>query len=365
MWQFFLTFAAFLSANVCCSQAQGKSAQVPSQTPVSQSQSVTPGPSEELKRPNGVLLGTHWPGVSGENHSGDRTWWIAELGGEIQVRELPNLLIPRKDGFWMAGTKYVKAQCYFESYIWVAPLGTPPKSHHPGNSQIGCHDERTTRDLLFLGTNHLAVQQFESAMGAAYGESAQFYVSNLEHPNWNSSENKAVLISDVLGAEGTRAFNEALGAMGEAKDDSLECGKIVASPADWGIRHIKGRWFLKGSGSRGDHVCDGYFGTEFDIKMRPPKTLVGYDELQIGWDKIEKGFPDAKDAFESPNENFAIVIVGQQLVICRLASGELGTVVARHLLHENEYVVMAQWALGSSVARWDEKVRLTHPPGAR
>jgi hypothetical protein len=316
----------------------------------------SPTKSSGGSKSNGVLLGTHWPVDSGEEQSGDRTWWIAELGDDIQVREIPNLVIPRKDGFWVAGTKQVKEQCYFESYIWTVPLGTPPKNYAPDTSGSGCHDEQITRDILFVGNNQLAVQQFQSGIGAVYGESTQYYVSTLEHPNWNSSENKTVQISDVLGFEGTRAFNKALEAMGEAKDESIECGKMNARPTDWAIRREKGRWLLKGSGSRGGHVCDGYFGTDFDIKMKPPKNLVGYDELPVGWGKIEKGFPDARDAFESPNQDFVIVIVGQQLIICRLTNGEIGTVVVRHPLHENEYVVMAQWALGDNVARWDEEV---------
>ncbi len=349
-------FLVFFSANLNCALAQLKSA--PSRAPTELFASClqsSPSASEKVKRPNGLLLGTHWPVDSGEEQSGDRTWWIAQIGAEIQIREIPNLLIPRKDGFWIAGTKEIKKQCYFESYIWTAPLGTSPKSYTPDISD--CHDEEIKRDILFVGNNQLAVEEFQSSTGASYGESTQYYVSTLEHLNWNSSENKTVQISDVLGPEGTLAFDNALNAMGEAKDENIDCGKIDASPSDWAIRREKGRWLLKGSGSRGGHVCDGYFGTEFDIKMKPPKNLVGYDELPTGWPKIEKAFPDARDAFESPNQDFAIVIVGRELVVCRLANGEIGTVAIRRPLHENEYAVMAQWALGDNVARWDKQVR--------
>jgi hypothetical protein len=305
-------FLVFFSASLNCFLAQVKSApsQAPGEPSASRLQSSPTG-SEKLKRPNGVLLGTHWPADSGEEQSGDRTWWIAQIGAGIQIREIPNLLIPRKDNFWVAGTKEIKRQCHFESYIWTAPLGTLPKSYDPNVSDTDCHDEQTTRDFLFVGTNQLAVQQFQSGIGAVYGESTQYYVATLEHPNWNSSENKTVQISDVLGYEGTRAFEKALGAMGEAKDESIACGKMDANPTDWAIRREKGRWLLKGSGSRGGDVCDGYFGTEFDIKMKPPKNVVGYDELPVGWAKIEKAFHDSRDAFESPNQDFAIVLVGR------------------------------------------------------
>ena len=323
----------------------------------------SPTKSSGGSKSNGVLLGTHWPVDSGEEQSGDRTWWIAELGDDIQVREIPNLVIPRKNGFWIAGTKQVKGQCYFESYIWTVPLGTPLKNYAPDTSDSGCHDEQITRDILFVGNNRLAVQQFQSGIGAVYGESTQYYVSTLEHPNWNSSENKTVQISDVLGFEGIRAFNKALEAMGEAKDESIECGKMNAGPTDWAVRREKGRWLLKGSGSRGGHVCDGYFGTEFDIKIRLPKSVVGYDELAIGWGRIQETFADAKDAFESPDGNFLAVLRAGDLAVYRLANGKIGDVVSQRALHENEYAVMAQWSLGENVARWDQQVsRLLNSP---
>jgi len=41
--------------------------------------------------------------------------------------------------------------------------------------------------------------------------------------------------------------------------------------------------------------------------MRLPKSVVGYDELAIGWKSIQNAFSDATDAFESPNGNFLVV----------------------------------------------------------
>jgi hypothetical protein len=355
-------FLVFLSASLNCFLAQVKSAPSPAsgEPSASRPQSSSTG-SEKLKRPNGVLLGTHWPVDSSEKQSWERTWWIAEIGGEIQIREIPNLLIPRKDGFWVAGTKQIEEQC---SYIWTAPLGTLPKNYDPNTSDSGCHDEQLARDILFVGTNHLAIGESQGGLAIVY-DGARYYVSTIEQPNRNSSENKSIQVSDVLGLEGTRAFNKAVDATGDGKAENFECGKMKASPANWAIRRKKGRWLLEGSGSRSGRDCDGYFGTEFAIKMQPPKSLIGYDELSVGWTKIEKSFRDAKDALESPNQDFAITIVGQQLVVCRLANGEIGAVVARHPLHENEYVVMAQWALGDNVARWDKQVREFKEPKAK
>jgi hypothetical protein len=46
--------------------------------------------AKTLREPklNGLLLGTHWTsgeGRFGEVKAGDRTWWIVEVDGKIQV----------------------------------------------------------------------------------------------------------------------------------------------------------------------------------------------------------------------------------------------------------------------------------------
>jgi hypothetical protein len=44
------------------------------------------------------------------------------------------------------------------------------------------------------------------------------------------------------------------------------------------------------------------------------------------------------------------------LTVYQLKNGKIGDVVARRRLHENEYAVMAQWAMGPHVALWDQAV---------
>jgi hypothetical protein len=174
------------------------------------------------------------------------------------------------------------------------------------------------------------------------------------------SAGNGLCISDVLGPVALDRFDKAVAAMGSGKSDDPNCGEITARPEDWAILRDKGRWVVRAHASYGDHVCDGYFGTEsgFAIHVRVPKSVIGYDELAIGWDRIQKDFSDATDAFESPNGDFLLVIRRGELIVCRIANGKTSAVISRQTLHDNEYAVMAQWALGDNVARWDRQVSL-------
>jgi hypothetical protein len=332
-----------------------------------------------LKRPNGVLLGTHLsPNDSNfrATEHAERTWWIAEIGGEIQVSDIRNLLVPRKDGFWMLGTKMIKKneEDQYDICIWSAPIRKTPRGYEPDSSTAGCRDETTTPDILFVERDLVAVAASWSSFGGHYDEGTNYYVLTLERPNPSENPDGNTLeISQVLGPAGLQAFSKVLDSIhesekddtGEPKSEDIHCGTMGARPSAWAIRRQKGRWVVKGKGSFGDHVCDGYYETEFDVKLRPPKTAVGYDELPLGWGKIEKVSPGAKDTFEAPNRDFLIVLTERELVVSRLTNGEIGTLVSRHPLRENEHAVMSQWALGDNVARWDQQVRQFSDPGAK
>jgi len=144
--------------------------------------------------------------------------------------------------------------------------------------------------------------------------------------------------------------------MGEAKSEDLDRGRLSVRPENWAIQCDKGHWVVRCNGSYGGHVCDGYLGTEFDIDMRLPKSIVGYDELAIGFDRTQNALADAKDAFQSPDGNFLTFLRASDLAVYRLADGKIGDVVVRQPLHENDYAVMAQWSLCDNVARWDPHI---------
>jgi predicted pyridoxine 5'-phosphate oxidase superfamily flavin-nucleotide-binding protein len=114
--------------------------------------------------------------------AGDRTWWITEINGEVQVTEISNILFPRKNGFWVGGTKRIQEGEVLEQYVWAAALGEDSKNAQPDLSNT-CQSERDVRDILFVGSNYLAVREFTSATCAHYDEGTAYYVTTPEDPN--------------------------------------------------------------------------------------------------------------------------------------------------------------------------------------
>jgi hypothetical protein len=328
---------------------------------------ATPTGASVGSLPNGVLLGTHWSSgdLRSENlEAGERTLWIAEINGQIQVRKVENLLVPRPDGFWLMGTKEVRSGENFERYIWAAPLGHKPAPHklNPdwANNDESVHYEQTMRDLLFVGDNYLSVKLFGAGMGGNYGEGTQYYVSVLPHLN-TSFPTEGLSISEVLGPDGLRSFQNAASGLAQQdmKFEDTDCAsELELEPKVWAIVRKQGRWGVQGNiefSSR--DACSGIFGGTFDIQVQLPKNVVRYDDLAIGWPAVEQAVKGAKDAFESPNHKFLIAITDTEIVVFRLDDNKIGAAVHREQLRKNEAAVMAQWALANNVSRWDQYVK--------
>src|SRR5580658_5282786 len=54
---------------------------------------------------SGLLLGLGRPCLKGRCETVYRTLWIAPHGGTVQIVELPDLIVPRRMGFWRVGVR--------------------------------------------------------------------------------------------------------------------------------------------------------------------------------------------------------------------------------------------------------------------
>jgi hypothetical protein len=55
---------------------------------------------------SGLLLGLHRESAEDGSEIPHRTLWIAPQAGTLQIMELPDLIVPRKTGFWRVGTRF-------------------------------------------------------------------------------------------------------------------------------------------------------------------------------------------------------------------------------------------------------------------
>ncbi|MBF8981910.1 hypothetical protein IZY60_00010 [Lutibacter sp. B2] len=301
---------------------------------------------------SGVLIGLR---SDIENRNVDemfsyRTIWISSKNRQIhKVLKASNLIVPRKSGFWMIGTKREKQDGFIQDQLFA-------KSMKQDLIQETENQEKTygklnyRNKILFAGNDYIGVE---------YSENNQETIKSLEKlrvvPIDNIKDDRGVKISDIYGKEAKAAFISSAKAkmrnIGEHEYDKLE--KVTREESFSMVRRT-GHWMVKGRLNykkpqiRGDYV-------DFDINIFPAGQIIHYDKLYISWNDVKSKVPEALDAFTSPNKELVVIVSHDQIYVYTIKDFKLSNKPIQMIpIKKGETVVMAEWATSSYVKKWTE-----------
>ncbi|QXM06177.1 hypothetical protein [Crassaminicella indica] len=298
---------------------------------------------------SGVLIGL---ASSKNTNEGDfyRTLWIAAENRNLYpIVEIKDLFLPRKSGFWIVGKNRFMKRGYIKDEIFAYPLESNIKKETLESIDEQEGDEKENikenmiREIVFVGNDYIAT---------AYGKN----IKNLSGLQMLLVDNvkKSIKISELAGDEGKDAFfYSAQGCL--SKLSKSEVSKLYKPmEEDFTLSRRNGHWIMKGrlyyKGKKEKFLS-------FNINMIPPKKIVHYDNLYISWNEVKEREPKALDIFTSPNKDIAIVITKEAIYVYSIKNNKLSNKYIKKVeLKEDERVVMAEWATGSYVKRWNNTV---------
>jgi hypothetical protein len=307
-----------------------------------------------------------------------QTLWIAaDQNGKLAVlATIPELVIPRRDGFWHLGVKQV---CEFNAdpegggneeirqAVWTAPVNqsgrveqdreclpdAPPKE----SETSGASPAETTHEITqcgftlsgieFVSPELISVRNYHSqsetceARGGRYALTFQVRRLDADAP---------VSFGELLGAQARQAYAKAIPKQG--KDDNGEdCGEpFRGSDEEWRIGRSGGRW------SPYMHQNLGNFGCSVDeqIRVRLPSALSGETFVLPDWKAfyaINKGL---EDGYASPAGDLAIVETKKEIRVYELQQSAPGKLL---LTLPRQHIVEVQWATGTHVQDWTAQLQ--------
>ena len=325
---------------------------------------------------SGVLIGTSSP-------AGYETLWIVRDASRPLHATIPDLLVPRADGWWRLGTTPICSTGGPESesmdVLWrVRRDSTPviseichevPRGELPlpiyGEDSAAADSAR--RELVrcswskiqikFVSPEYLAVgeqsgqtEECEPRGGRWY---QSYYVSRF---NGDSSLALAELSSVRVDSIGRLALTSDARVL--AKDEV--CANVVAGFDATELLEIGATWYPSRAAGRWMPVLVEQLGTgdcqlEPEVDVALDKALTGHDVLRPSWTVLAKQVKGLEDAFSSPSGDLVIVRVADSLFVHLDGGAKLGRRVAA-LPFSGRQIVMLQWATGRNVARWDREI---------
>lgn len=307
---------------------------------------------------SGVLIGLRSLDNDKESET-YRTLWIGTKNRMLYpILENPNLLVPRKSGFWMVGKDRNLNDGYINDQLFAYPLEKDTKNKksvqkakkYIKDKHMEEYDvqKNIIRKIVFVGNDYIATE-YDRLENLQMNDLSRLQVRLMD----NVEKNIGIKISDIAGDLGRDAFfNSAKGyitALSKSEVSRLnkpkeEYFKLERRNGHW---IMKGRLYYKEENRKNDFL-------EFNISTMPPKKMVHYDELYITWNEVKAKVPKAIDAYTSPNKDFAIIVTKEYIYIYSLKNNRLSNKYMKKIkLKEGERIVMAEWATGSYVEKWN------------
>lgn len=315
---------------------------------------------EKPKEPKtGILLGIKTPIYDEINDSPQweyQTIWINSKDRNIvNAYKLENLLLPRKNGFWMIDMEREIDNGNVEDHINMEPKMIvedeedsdekiyEDKMEEPGSSTMSRPSTLPSilKNILFVGNDYISMENIDIDLGAK--RTLQIYsLDNIE-------DQTPINLSDIIGEEGKEIFEN-------SAENILSLDDASSNESNIGLVRKQGYWVFQGRVNYKKNNEELY--KDFDIKAIPPEEMVSYDELSIPWNRLKMRVPQATDVYSSPNEDIIIVETRSALLIYPISNGSLTkkSPIKRIPLPNQASIVMAEWATEEYTDTWEEEV---------
>ena len=331
-----------------------------------------------------VLIGLHIfnadDGTGKQQPPSYRTFLITFRDGKAQLAaDVPDLIVPRKDGFWRVGIlhKGPPGKYMAQEFVYAGPARSVPHAegeYHPENPDWNC-SETDQATIEFVNPDLLSVSYFTEP-ACSLEEEYQHGTYKLDKFGKEQDGGTVWDITTFLGAAAWDAEKKADASAKKGKNISPGCiGVSKPDPTNWGIERYnrapgnKTRiWVLVGDFDA-PHVCLG--GETYVIKFPIPESITGptYHAdtlLSLLQSKVAKDnnlVPT--ETLLTPAGDFLVDLSYGARVFAIKQQGIEPKPVLPPSTNLETSVVMVQWALGKHVREWEaelQSLQKTHLP---
>lgn len=292
-----------------------------------------------------------------ENDNSYRTLWISSINKKLNSPlACKDLLVPRISGFWKLGVKREISEKSIKDSLFAFPSDGNAKFNLMEKAPKDIN-QSIIRDILFVGNDYVFTEYATfpdvKEISSSSANSSLYPLNKLQVlPMDNLTNNSGLKISDITGDIGKNALIESstsyLSSQSKTEQETLE---KKPNEKNFYMSRRNGHWILKG---RLNNTNNKDF-EDFNINLIPPKKIVNFDELYTSWNNVKSKVPDAVDVFTSPNKDIALIVSKSYIYIYTLNNNLLSDKpLSKIKIHEGESVIMAEWATGTYVERWEK-----------
>jgi len=307
---------------------------------------------DDRKVYSGILLGLKSYKKTG-NKVSDREWtyrtlWIPGRSREIgKIYETEGLFVPRKTGFWKMGIRNESVNGYSQDIMFAYPADKEIHGSQVEARSTAAAKANIFRTILYVGNDYVSTEYKAGSDSAVDTLFQVLPIDNIENA-------KAVKISDIVGEAGKGIINDGITRYFASNPGNRDKYSYAGTDEEnFAVVRRNGHWVMKG---RLNSIDGKSPFIDFNINAIPPSSLVTYDELCLSWSGVKEKIPEAVDMYTSPNNDIAIIITNNNILIYSIEGKELSYEPLRKIrLKDKETVVMGEWSSGSYTDKWERE----------
>jgi len=292
--------------------------------------------ADSEKISNGVLIGIKDKTDEGFTY---KTLWISYDGKKIYSKEVPFLLLPRKNGFFKVSIhrEYIENN-YKDNIEFVFLSGNP--SEKQADLKVSKEPNiNVSKEINFIGNDYISIKIHEQGEDHRAEKVGTYLIDTM-----NMEGKGAVSLGNISEQKNITKFNN------EAQGLHIE---DINKFTDVSIKRNQGRWQIYTVHSKKDESIE----NNINIPLKVSKNVARYDRLFTSWQGIKNQVPSAEDALSSPNKNMTIIKTKSSLYGYKIEDGKISESPELTIsLNGDEEIVMAEWAMAEFVGYWTEQV---------
>lgn len=307
---------------------------------------------------SGLLLGVRTP-VRTKDGIEDfvyKTYWISYSDTVLRpVLFAEDIFLPRMDGFWKLKMEKKMSMEGIEDFLHAYKVSKQDTDSYDriGSPKTDRLEIKLRQAIMYVGNDYVCVEStiYDRLQDKSEEEGKKF-LRTLPVDNLTNIE--GIKISDLSGENGVMAMENAISSI--LKDTSAnEAIRIDQNKQEMNFALFRktGHWFFRGrlnfeNGARVPYV-------DFNLNLIPPDNMVAYDMLHVPWTEMKDRLPNATDIYTSPNKDFAVILMRNEILIYGIKNKSLSEEpIARFSLEDGSSVIMAEWATGGYVSSWEK-----------
>jgi hypothetical protein len=322
-------------------------------------------------------------------------WIVRASSGAHIVATLPDIIVPRKTGFWHIGIQHT---CQFrppskgdetdQGNIWTEDVAFAVPVEKSPTLTLGyplCDSATAKRVLDYAYDPETSTKGecgwwnvwFESVLpelisvGSYMGQSesceprgghpfTQFWVQSPNSPVSTFHKPPAeISFDEVFGTAGQSAWISAVSASGPDGDYCAEEKAEDLPQNGWSLKHARGAWYTTAFVQ-----MSGFCIVSGTPKIAVSRSVTHAGPLPASWAALQKQLPNLADAYVSPDGSVLLAFQsGQetgshlvQILSVALYDYSAGKVGAKLLDLPLSDLVMVQWATGRFVQSWTDSL---------